>query len=134
MSVFLTTVPVDEAIRVVRSIAPLHGEEPVPLESSYRRVLSRDIIADIDIPGFTRSVVDGYAVHSADTTGAGEAIPVILAFTGKTAMGASGKQSPLSPGSCIYVPTGGEIPDGADAVAMIEYCEVLGDEVLVKRP
>ena len=134
MSVFLTTVPVDEAIRVVRRIAPLPGEEHVPLESSHRRVLSKDIVADIDIPGFTRSVVDGYAVHSADTTGAGEAIPVILVFAGKIVMGASKKQSPLSSGSCTYVPTGGEIPDGADAVAMIEYCELLGDEVLVKRP
>ncbi|HVP94830.1 MAG TPA: gephyrin-like molybdotransferase Glp [Methanoregulaceae archaeon] len=134
MSIFLTTVPVEEAIRVVRDISPPPDEELVPLESAYNRILLRDITADIDIPGFTRSVVDGYAVHSADTTGAGEAIPVILRLTGRAAMGASVKQPPLPPGSCIYVPTGGEIPDGADAMAMIEYCEMLGDEVLVKRP
>ena len=82
MSVFLTTVPVEEAVRVVRQISPSPQEEVVPLESAFRRVLSREVFADIDIPGFTRSVVDGYAVRSADTTGAGEAIPVILHLAG----------------------------------------------------
>jgi molybdopterin molybdotransferase len=134
MSVFLTTVPVDEAVRVVREISPSPNEELVPLESANRRVLSRDIVADIDIPGFTRSVVDGYAVRSADTTGAGEAIPAILRLVGRATMGSIEKPLPLTPVSSIYVPTGGEIPVGADAMAMIEYCEVLGDELLVKRP
>ncbi|HTY14129.1 MAG TPA: gephyrin-like molybdotransferase Glp [Methanoregulaceae archaeon] len=134
MSIFLTTVPVEEAIRVVRHITPSPPEEVVPLESAFRRILSRDVFADIDIPGFTRSVVDGYAVRSADTTGAGEAIPVILRLAGRSAMGASEKPEKMTPGSCVYVPTGGEIPDGADAMAMIEYCEVIGEDVLVKRP
>jgi len=49
-------------------------------------------------------------------------------------MGSIEKPLPLTPVSSIYVPTGGEIPVGADAMAMIEYCEVLGDELLVKRP
>ncbi len=133
MSVFLTTVSVEEAVRVVRRISPPPRDGMVPLESANSRILSRDIVADIDIPGFTRSVVDGYAVRSADTTGAGEAIPVILRLAGRAVMGASEKQPPLPPGSCMYVPTGGEIPEGTDAVAMIEYCEMLGDEVLVKR-
>jgi len=134
MSVFLTTVPVDEAVRVARGISPPPREEVVPLESAFRRVLSRDVFADIDIPGFTRSVVDGYAVRSADTTGAGEAIPVMLRLAGRALMGAGEKPPKMQPGSCVYVPTGGEIPEGADAVAMIEYCEVIGEEVLVKRP
>jgi molybdopterin molybdotransferase len=134
MSMFLTTVPVEEAVQVVRKISPPPAEEPAPLESAYRRVLSRDIVADIDIPGFTRSVVDGYAVRAADTTGAGEAIPVILRLAGRATMGAIEKPRPLAPGFCMYVPTGGEIPGDADAVAMIEYCEAIGDEVLVKRP
>jgi molybdopterin molybdotransferase len=134
MSVFLTTVPVDEAVRVVWKISPMPAEESVLLESAYGRILSGDIVADIDIPGFTRSVVDGYAVRAADTTGAGEAIPAILLLTGRATMGAIEKPHPLNPGSGIYVPTGGEIPAGADAMAMVEYCEVIGDEVLVKRP
>jgi molybdopterin molybdotransferase len=134
MSVFLTTVPVEEAIRVTRRITPPPREEVVPLESAFRRVLSSDVFADIDIPGFTRSIVDGYAVRSADTTGAGEAIPVILHLAGRSAMGASERPRDLVPGSCVYVPTGGEIPGGADAMAMIEYCEVIGEDILVKRP
>jgi molybdopterin molybdotransferase len=134
MSFFLETVPVEKAVEVVKKIAPPPRTEYVPPESSFDRVLSSDIFADIDIPGFNRSVVDGYAVQSSDTLGAGESIPVMLKFSGRVAMGSKATPDVLVPGSCIYVPTGGEVPQGADAVAMIEYCEEIGDEVLVKRP
>jgi molybdopterin molybdotransferase len=134
MSFFLRTVPVEEAVEVIKKIAPLPGEEFISLESSFSRVLSRDIFADIDIPGFDRSVVDGYAVHPEDTIGAGDAIPAMLRLAGNVVMGGNVPLENLPSGSCLYVPTGGEIPGGADAVAMIEYCEAIGDDVLVKRP
>ncbi len=134
MSVFLETVLVEEAITRIKAIAPVPGKELAPLESVSGRVLSEDIRADIDIPGFDRSVVDGYAVKSADTSGAGESVPAMLRLAGKMNMGEKAASHPGPTGTCVYVPTGGELPQGFDAVAMIEYCEPIGDLVLVKRP
>ena len=82
MSRFLTVVPVSEAIAAIRSLASASGEESVPLAESPGRVLARDMSSDVDIPGFTRSVVDGYAVRAADTTGSSDSIPAILSFRG----------------------------------------------------
>ncbi|MDG6257496.1 MAG: molybdopterin molybdotransferase MoeA [Methanomicrobiaceae archaeon] len=133
MKLFLEVVPVEEAVAAVRRIAPPVVEETVPLEEAYGRVLARDISAGEDIPGFTRSVKDGYAVVAADTTGAGEAMPAMLENTGRVAMGAAEARA-IAPGQCCYVPTGGVIPPGADAIVMVEYTEAVGDEVLVHRP
>jgi len=133
MSLFLEVVPVSEAVEVVRRIAPPPGCEDAALEDALYRVLARDVSADIDIPGFDRSTVDGYAVAAADTTGASEAIPAMLQCLGRIGMGSTDAGS-ISPGSCRYVPTGGALPRGANAVVMIEHAELIGDDVLVHRP
>lgn len=133
MSLFLEVVSVDEAVETVRRIAPLPGCEEVPLEDALHRVLARDVRADIDIPGFDRSTVDGYAVAAAETTGASEAIPAMLQCRGRVGMG-SADAGTVSRGSCLYVPTGGALPGGADAVVMIEHTEQIGDDVLIHRP
>jgi len=133
MSLFLAVVPVSEAVEAVRRIAPPPGCEEVPLEDALHRVLARDVCADVDIPGFDRSTVDGYAVAAADTTGAGEAIPAMLQCRGRVGMG-SADAGLVSPGSCRYVPTGGTLPEGADAVVMIEHTEQIRDDILVPRP
>ncbi len=133
MSLFLRVVPVGEAVETVRRIAPPPGREEVSLVDALHRVLAADLRADIDIPGFDRSTVDGYAVYAADTVGAGEAIPAMLRYRGRVTMGGT-DPGEIAPGSCVYVPTGGALPRGADAVVMIEYCERVGDDVLVRRP
>ena len=133
MSLFLEVVPVSEAVEVVRRIAPPPGCEDAALEDALYRVLARDVSADIDIPGFDRSTVDGYAVAAADTTGASEAIPAMLQCLGRIGMGSADAGS-ISPGSCRYVTTGGALPRGANAVVMIEHAELIGDDVLVHRP
>jgi len=133
MSLFLQVVSVSEAIAEVRNVAVRCGDEPVPLIEALHRILAEDVHADVDIPGFTRSVVDGFAVRSADTTGSSDAIPSMFPFSGRVTMGASAVTS-LRSGECIYVPTGGILPEGADAVVMIEHTEQIGKEVLVKKP
>ncbi len=133
MSLFLQLVPVSEAIATVRSIAVRAGPENVPVADAFRRVLAADVRSDVDIPGFTRSVVDGYAVRAADTTGAGDAIPAMLASKGRIAMGAAA-ENPIGAAECMYVPTGGILPDGADAVMMVEHTELFGDHVLARKP
>ncbi|GHU50346.1 molybdopterin molybdenumtransferase MoeA [Spirochaetia bacterium] len=92
-----------------------------PLES-LGQILAEDLYSPSDIPAFHRSTVDGYAVAAADTAGAGESIPVFLTLIDRVEMGKSALV-PVKPGECVYVPTGGMIPQGADAVVMIEYSE-----------
>ena len=133
MSLFLHVVPVSDAIAMVRRLAVRTEPEKVPVEDAFCRVLAGDVRADVDIPGFTRSVVDGYAVRAADTTGAGDAIPSMLTSSGRIAMGATTDRR-VGAGECTYVPTGGILPDGADAVVMIEHTELFGDNVLVRKP
>ena len=89
-------------------------------------VLARDICAGENVPFFRRSTVDGYAVCAADTGGAGESIPVFLKVIGEVEMGKAA-DVPVTPGTCVYVPTGGMIPEGADGVVMVEYCELFSD-------
>ncbi|MDD1716477.1 MAG: molybdopterin molybdotransferase MoeA [Methanolinea sp.] len=133
MSLFLRTISVDEARRIARGMAPPPDYEDIPLAESFRRVLAENALADADIPGFDRSVVDGFAVRASDTTGAGEAIPSLLELVGEVTMGRPPEFS-LSPGQCAYIPTGGELPSGSDAVVMVEQSESLGDQILIKRP
>ncbi len=133
MSLFLNLVPVSKAVEEVRNIAVRCGDESVPLAAALHRILAKDVYADVDIPGFTRSVVDGFALRAADTTGSGDAAPSIFIFRGRVAMGMSSDIT-VQPGECIYVPTGGILPAGADAVVMIEHAEQLDGEVLVRKP
>ncbi len=133
MSLFLQVVPVSKAIEEIRNLAVRCGDERVPLNEAFHRILAQDVRADVDIPGFTRSVVDGFAVRSADTTGAGDSIPSMLTLLGRVAMGEPGYRR-IQPGECIYVPTGGVLPEGADAVVMIEHTEQIEDQVLIKKP
>lgn len=133
MTLFLHTIPVEEAVRIAVGIAPAPQMEQVPLNDAGGRVLAMDVTADVDIPGFDRSVVDGYALKSSDTVGAGESIPSLLTLSGRVTMG-SCPGFTLNAGECAYMPTGGELPEGADAVVMLEHTESVDDQILIKRP
>ena len=85
MSLFLQVVSVSEAIAEIRNVAVRCGDEPVPLIEALHRILAEDVHADVDIPGFTRSVVDGFAVRAADTTGSSDAIPSMFPLRGRVA-------------------------------------------------
>jgi molybdopterin molybdotransferase len=132
MGKFLSVVPVSEAVGKVMAIAPPPEPEDVPLEEAAGRVLFADVRTDTDIPGFDRSVVDGYAVRAADTTGAGDAVPAMLRLKGRVGMGEAGTIR-IAAGECAYVPTGGVLPCGADAMVMIEHAEEAGDLILIKK-
>ncbi len=99
--------------------------EKIRVESnkSLGYVLAEDLLAQEPVPSFRRSMVDGYAVKSADTTGASENLPVLLEIVEEVSMGVPSHGS-VKNGTCAYVPTGGMIPAGADAVVMEEYCEM----------
>ncbi|MGA2698516.1 MAG: gephyrin-like molybdotransferase Glp [Methanoregula sp.] len=133
MSLFLSVVPVSEAVAAVHRLTLQVPQETVPLAEACGRVLAADVHADVDIPGFTRSVMDGYAVRAGDTTGASDAVPAILALRGRIQMGQT-PDLPVKKGECVYIPTGGILPEGSDAVVMAENTEPFGEEILVKKP
>lgn len=112
----------------VTAVRPPDARETVSLASAVGRVLAGPVTADRDVPGFIRSQVDGLAVHAADTFGASETMPALLQFVGEIRMGQSASLD-LAPGQCAYVPTGGALPAGADAMVMIEDVEDFGDSL-----
>ncbi|MDR2855604.1 MAG: molybdopterin molybdotransferase MoeA [Methanomicrobiales archaeon] len=133
MTLFLDLVSVQEARDRALSVTSPLASETVPLACAYGRVLAAPVTSDIDIPGFDKTVVDGYAVVASDTIGSSESMPAMLSFSGSVAMGSADTHT-IQLGSCMYTPTGSKIPHGSDAVCMIEYAESLGDMVLIQRP
>ena len=109
-----------EAVReTISSLALAGGTEEVDLQSAHGRVLAARVDADIDVPGFDRASMDGYAVRARDTVGADEADPVVLDLAGTVHAG----QKPdvtVEPGSCVEISTGAVMPPGADAVVVVE--------------
>ncbi len=121
---FLDVVDEDEARRrfdeATRHMQP--RAESVPLEEALDRVLAADVRAPVDVPGFDRSNVDGFAVRSPDTFGAEELKPARLRVAGaKLAAGASPPEGfEVNPGCAASIATGAVLPRGADAVVMVE--------------
>jgi molybdopterin molybdotransferase len=103
--------------------------EIVPLEKAYDRVTYEDIFAPEDLPGFNRSTVDGFALRSSDTFGAKESSPAYLNIKGDIPMGAIPDFS-ISQGECASIATGGMLPEGADAVVMIENVNIISQDLI----
>ena len=124
----LEVVSMEEAsTRIMRRFDALRTTaEEAPLEKAFQRRIAEDVVALEGVPAFDRSTVDGFAVVASDTFGCSDALPALLALAGEVAMGAA-PDCACAPGSCVRIPTGGQIPEGADAVVMLEYCEEYGD-------
>lgn len=99
------------------------------IEECYGRVLAEDIIANEDLPAFSRSTVDGYAVRSADTFGAKDTMPAYLAIKDEVFMGEA-VAFEIAKGESAKIPTGGMLPHGADAVLMLENAQVVSDDMI----
>lgn len=110
------------------------GTQTVKSLDALGRTVSNDVYAEVDLPGFNRSTVDGYAVKSMDVMGASESIPSFLQCVKEIAMGEEVEYT-LKNGETAYVPTGGMLPEGADGVVMIEYADKLdADTILMYKP
>jgi molybdopterin molybdotransferase len=108
--------------------------ETVALAEAHGRVPAEPVRAPHDLPGFARSTVDGYAVRAADTYGASEGLPSYLDVTGAVAMGRAPEVT-VAPGRAVAMPTGGVLPEGADAVVMVEHTqEAMPGTIEVVRP
>ena len=129
------TLPLDEAMALIRDAAvPIARVERVPIREASGRVLAAATSAAVDVPPFDRAAMDGYAVIAADTFGAGRYEPKILRSVGKVYTGELPTRA-VRRGECIEIATGAPMPDGADAVVMVEETDKAGDaEVRVFTP
>ena len=140
-SQFLEVLDRDEAERrwcAVIETRPL-GIEEIPLEQALSRVLAEDVRSDVDVPGFDRSNMDGFAVRAADTFGASEEEPVVLRCNAETIPTGVAPELEVGPGSATAIATGGMLPRGADAVVPVEHTDPGSDDsgrptVIVRQP
>ncbi|MBW1857909.1 MAG: molybdopterin molybdotransferase MoeA [Deltaproteobacteria bacterium] len=133
MRSFFKVKTAEDIFESLRDIEPL-GTESVSIAGAFNRVLARDSISDEDLPGFQRSTMDGYALAAKDSFGASENLPTPLNIVGEVTMGEI-PQWALHRGECAQISTGGMLPEGADAVVMVEYTQKVEDGVVeISRP
>jgi len=110
-------IEVREAIeRLLAAVAPL-PPELVPLEDALGRTLAEDVRADRDAPASDRSAMDGFAVRAHDLARPGATLPI----AGEIRAGGDGTAMRVEPGTCVRITTGAIVPEGADAVVMLEH-------------
>jgi putative molybdopterin biosynthesis protein len=107
------------------------GTETVPLAEARGRVLAERVDADMDVPGFDRASMDGYAVRARDTFGADEADPVVLDLAGEVHAGTEPDVT-VESGTCAEISTGAVMPDGADAVVMVERTDTVEEGIAIR--
>jgi molybdopterin molybdotransferase len=113
---------------------PAPALETVSLQAALGRVLAQPLVASEDQPAFPRAVVDGYAVRAEDTFGSSPGQPALLRLAAEIAMGLPAPR-PLAAGEAHAIPTGGMVPEGANAVVMVEHTVEAAPGLLeVQRP
>jgi molybdopterin molybdotransferase len=126
----------DEARQaVLREIAAERGTpatERLALDEALGRILAEDVPADRDQPPFPRVTRDGFAVRAADVAAASPDTPVTLAVIGEAPPGAPFPGT-VGPRQCVEIMTGAALPEGADAVVMVEYTERPGATTVAIR-
>jgi molybdopterin biosynthesis enzyme len=129
------TLPLDEALMLVMDAAtPVERLDRVRLHDATGRVLAIPAVATADVPPFDRAAMDGYAVVAEDTFGAGRYEPKVLKCIEKVYTGQM-PTAAVERGVCIEIATGAPMPEGADAVVMVEETEKAGDsEVRIFTP
>jgi molybdopterin molybdotransferase len=118
----------DELYKKLDRFKPLASEK-VGIEDSLHRILSEDISSSINLPEFRRSTMDGFALKAKDTYGASEKNPAIIRLIGEISMGKVSNVE-IDEGEAIKVATGGMVPNGADAVQMVEFTECVDSDTL----
>ena len=119
---FAQRVDVEEVEQFLAEHVRALPAEAVDLRRCAGRVLAEDRSSDVDVPGFARAAMDGYAVRGEDTFGASSYNPLALVLVGEAYPGRPFGGS-VGPGQAVRIMTGAPLPDGADAVAMAEICE-----------
>jgi len=125
-----TFIAVEEARRIVLDAAAKHraATKRVPLADALDRTLAEPVVSRDTIPPFDNSAMDGFAVRTADFADGTATLAVISEV-------AAGQipTTPVRPGTCVRIMTGAPIPDGADAIAPVEWTEEEGGRVRIRR-
>lgn len=120
--IFKERTSVDEALRLfLKNISPFRHTEEVPLEACAGRVLAEVVVSGRDVPHYKRAAMDGYAVRASDTPGASPANPVPLQLSDS-----------IEEGTTMWIHTGAALPEGADAVVMVEDTITVRDMVEIR--
>ena len=118
--------------RVLSTIKPLQPLA-LALTESYGCVLAESLVAERDIPGFASSAMDGFAVRSSEIASASTTSPVELRVVGRAMIGER-PEGTVGGGEAFAIATGAPVPAGADTIAPIETCEVVGGNVRILTP
>ncbi len=130
MRPFDAVISLEEARAILDATgAPTENIETIMLSEANGRVVASDVVAQGDVPPFSRAAMDGYAVRARDTQGASRSTPRTLTKVGTLY---TGQVSPLTvrDGECVEISTGAPIPDGTDAVIMVEETDSDDDNVV----
>ncbi len=113
---------VDDALAAILERIPVLGPETVLLDEALGRVLAEDVSADLNVPPFDNSAMDGYAVVAADTAGASADRPAELRVIADLPAGYL-PEAPVGRGEAVRIMTGAPMPEGADAIVRVEDTE-----------
>lgn len=129
----MSVATLDEAIAALRAVAPAPRAERVPLGRAAGRVTAAPLLARTDMPNVDVAAMDGYACRAEDCGDASDARPVRLRVVGASRTGGP-PPGAIGPGEAVAVATGAALPDGADAIAVVERTRPVGDGVLLFAP
>lgn len=134
MRPILETIPLGQARQLIaEACAPLTRTERVRLLDANGRVAAADVQSTRDVPPFARAGMDGFAVRAEDTFGASRYDAKMLRVVDKVYTGQVPTRT-VEPGTAIEIATGAPMPQGADAVVMVEETELSGEDVRVLTP
>jgi molybdopterin molybdotransferase len=125
---FFRVKTVQQVKEIIRGFTPLETEG-VRLEDAVGRVLASDVFVPGDLPPCDRSAMDGYALQAKDTFGASEGSPALLEVRGEVLMGEKPSVA-VKPGEAVKIPTGGVLPEGADAIVMVEHTQIMDEHTI----
>lgn len=126
---FNVRTPPDALATLLRHLPATVRTETIATRDALNRVLAEDIQATAELPNFRRSTMDGFAVRAADTYGASEGLPAYLDVQGEVFMGHAPNFS-LTAGKAARIATGGMLPEGSDAVVMVEQTQDVGPHTI----
>lgn len=124
---------VAQVLALLKSRIHTGSSELLDLNDAAGRVLAQDVVAEMPVPGFSRSAMDGYALRGAETFGAGPYNPLEFLIAGEAFPGRA-YDDQVQPGQAIRIMTGAPLPDGADAVVQAEFAEEQAGQLLVRDP